>query len=101
MTIIETNVLEAIMKHFGLLKNEIVELCRQSEGKRLKKYYDNHDVCLMLHISKRTLQSYRDCGKIPFTRIQNKIYYRPDDIVKFVENNHLKSDSNGRMPQSK
>ena len=95
MTVIETNVLEAMRENFGLLKNEITELCRQSEGKRLKKYCDNQEVCQILRITKRTLQAYRDSGKIPFTRIQNKIFYRPDDITQFIESNRFKTNTHG------
>lgn len=99
MTVIETNALEAMQERYGLLKHEITELCRQSENKRLKEYYDNHDVCLLLHISKRTLQNYRDSGKISFTRIQNKIYYRPGDITKFIEKAKTKQKAHGRIPE--
>ena len=40
MTIIETTVMETMRENFGLLKNEITELCRQSEGKILYRESD-------------------------------------------------------------
>nr|WP_255561855.1 helix-turn-helix domain-containing protein [Dysgonomonas sp. Marseille-P4677] len=39
----------------------------------------------MLHISPRTLQTYRDTGRISFSRINHKIYYRVSDIEKFLQ----------------
>ena len=41
---------------------------------------DNQDVCLRLEISPRTLQTLRDTGRLAFTQIQRKIYYRPEDV---------------------
>ena len=37
-----------------------------------------------LNISRRTLQDYRDKGKIPFYRLDGKILYDEDDIEKFL-----------------
>lgn len=50
-----------------------------------EKYLTNKDVCLMLHISTRTLQDWRDTGKIPFIRIKGKILYRESEILKLLE----------------
>lgn len=50
-----------------------------------EKYLTNKDVCKMLHISPRTLQDWRDTGKIPFIRIKGKILYRESEILKMLE----------------
>jgi excisionase family DNA binding protein len=52
-------------------------------------WMDNQDVCELLHVSKRTLQHYRDSGKIPFSQIGAKIYYKASDIDEFL-NQHYK-----------
>jgi len=52
-------------------------------------WMDNQDVCELLHISKRTLQHYRDSDKLPFSQIGAKIYYKASDIDAFL-NNHYK-----------
>lgn len=41
---------------------------------------DSQDVCLKLNISPRTLQTLRDNGKLPYSQIQHKIFYKPDDV---------------------
>jgi DNA-binding transcriptional MerR regulator len=42
-------------------------------------------VCEKLGISKRTLQTYRDRGLLPYSQINHKIYYRTEDVEAFVE----------------
>lgn len=58
-----------------------------------EKWLDNQDACQLLHVSKRTLQSYRDLGVLPFSQIGSKIYYRAADIEEHLKN-HYKSNSN-------
>ncbi|MBN9302881.1 MULTISPECIES: helix-turn-helix domain-containing protein [Dysgonomonas] len=41
---------------------------------------DSADVCRALSISKRTLQTWRNNGKIPFTMLGGKVYYKEEDI---------------------
>ena len=53
-------------------------------------WMDNQDVCELLHISKRTLQHYRDTGKLPFSQIGAKIYYKASDIDDFLQSHYLK-----------
>ena len=51
------------------------------------KLLDNQDLCLMLHISSRTLQRYRSNGALPFLKRGQKIYYKASDVRAFVYNN--------------
>lgn len=51
-------------------------------------WMDNQDVCELLHISKRTLQHYRDTGKLPFSQIGAKIYYKACDVDSFLESHY-------------
>ena len=69
------NELLYIRKYFHpLLKGEI--------------YLSGEQVCEMLHISKRTLQQYRDDGLIPFIKLERKILFRESDIIKVLEDNY-------------
>ena len=49
------------------------------------QHVDGADVCEKLGISKRTLQTYRDRGLLPYSQINHKIYYRTEDVEAFVE----------------
>ena len=48
------------------------------------KFLTNKDVCRMLRISTRTLQDWRDTGKIPFIRIKGKILYRESEVLELL-----------------
>jgi hypothetical protein len=61
--------------------------------------------CELLHVSKRTLQTYRDNGILAFSQIGPKIYFKSSDIEKFLKKNYVndwntnsnvKQISNGR-----
>ncbi|OYX27691.1 MAG: DNA-binding protein [Flavobacteriales bacterium 32-35-8] len=51
-------------------------------------YLSGEQVCQMLHISKRTLQQYRDDGLLPFIKLERKILFRESDIIKVLEDNY-------------
>ncbi|MCA6380148.1 MAG: helix-turn-helix domain-containing protein [Cytophagales bacterium] len=64
---------------------------------RLEKFsdewIDGQIVMQTLHISKRTLQSLRDCGVLPYSRINGKFYYKVSDIETLLESNYSLSKS--------
>ena len=45
---------------------------------------DNQDVCMLLHVSKRTLQRYRSDGLLPYRMHRHKTYYRRSDVEMFI-----------------
>lgn len=49
------------------------------------KFLSNRDVCRMLQISSRTLQDWRDTGKIPYIQIKGKILYKESEVRKLFE----------------
>ena len=40
------------------------------------RMFDNQDLCMLLQISKRTLQRYRSIGALPYKTLGKKTYYR-------------------------
>ena len=48
------------------------------------KGLDNQDVCQILNISPRTLQTLRDNGTLAFSQINHKVYYKPEDVKKIL-----------------
>lgn len=54
----------------------------------LNDWIDNQVVMQALHISCRTLQTLRSNGTLPYSRINNKIYYRRRDIEKILNDNY-------------
>lgn len=49
----------------------------------MERLYDNQDVCLLLNISKRMLQRYRDNG-LKYHTILHKTYYKEKDLHEFI-----------------
>lgn len=52
-------------------------------------YLSGQDVCQMLHISKRTLQQYRDDKILPYIQIGGKIIYKQSDLLTTLEQNYV------------
>ena len=76
-----------------------IELLRQSRAEVLKDtWIDNQDVLQTLHISKRTLQTLRTNGTLPYSKIKGKFYYRVADIEQLLQDNYynhnFKQDGN-------
>lgn len=52
-------------------------------------YLSGEDLCKLLHVSKRTLQQYRDDHILPYVQIGGKIIFRQSDILKILEQNYV------------
>lgn len=46
-----------------------------------EKYLTNREVCQLLRISSRTLQNWRETGKIKFIRLNGKILYNESALL--------------------
>ena len=57
-----------------------------------ERYMDNQDLCLLLNVSKRTLQRYRSSGELPYHNIFHKIYYKEVDVEIFIKEKFNKND---------
>ena len=68
------------------VSNEKVELLLDNSF--LADWIDNQDVMQALHISPRTLQTLRNNGTLPYSRINNKIYYLKQDVERILKNNY-------------
>jgi hypothetical protein len=79
---------DLLLEKLNRLVNEASKI-RNGKDTILEKWLDNQEVCEIIGISKRTLQTLRDTSKIAFTMIEHKIYYRPKDVETFI-NNHIK-----------
>jgi len=80
---------------FQELKNDISEISKRIDNANNKQpltenWLDIADVCMLLHISKRTLQSYRDNGILPYSQIGGKIYFKASDIDAHLNKHYIK-----------
>ena len=51
-------------------------------------WLDISDVCMLLKISKRTLQTYRDNKTLSFSQIAGKIYFKACDIEEHLKKHY-------------
>ncbi|WP_051568026.1 helix-turn-helix domain-containing protein [Draconibacterium orientale] len=84
-----SSAIKEIKAHLLVLKQTRTEKFKQA-------WIDGQEVMLALSISKRTLQSLRDAGTLPYSRINGKFYYKVADLEKLLESNYsqnLKNES--------
>jgi predicted site-specific integrase-resolvase len=62
----------------------MTEIIQPDDLNEWTDWIDSQDVMQKLHVSVRTLQSWRTNGLLPFSRINNKIYYRTSDILALL-----------------
>jgi excisionase family DNA binding protein len=53
-----------------------------------ERYLLDKEVATRLRLSRRTLQDYRDQGRIPYCQLGGKILYRESDIQRMLEQNY-------------
>ena len=91
--VIEKRTFEQMIQSFESFVNQVRNLCGNNRNN--EKWLDNEAACRLLHISKRTLQSYRDNGTIPFSQIEHKCYYKASDIEQIINKERRKYECIG------
>ena len=81
---IERSTYEELLLSFNSFVTKMKEMASISNDKRLGEWLDNQDVCQMLNISPRTLQTLRDNGTLAFSQIYRKVYYKPEDVERIL-----------------
>lgn len=82
--VIEQKTFEEMMARFNRLAAKVEFFCRKTEKKRLSEWLDSTEVCHILQISPRTLQTLRDNGTLAYSQIVRKIFYRAEDVQRIV-----------------
>lgn len=93
MIYMETQLFKKMMDRFEAFASKVNAICGKTNTQGLESWLDNQDVCLRLNISLRTLQTFRDTGKLPYSQINHKMYYKTEDVeslLLYVQNNRLK-----------
>jgi hypothetical protein len=77
--------MQRIMQRFDSLENRFEkppEIERPTLNGEI--LYDNQDLCLMLNVSKRTLQRYRSLKWLPAHHINQKTFYLQSEVETFI-----------------
>ncbi|MDR3058080.1 MAG: helix-turn-helix domain-containing protein [Prevotella sp.] len=81
---VDAKTFEEMLSKFESFASRMEQLCRLHGDKDMNEWLDNQDVCLLLKISPRTLQTLRDNGTLAYSQINHKTYYKPEDVEKIV-----------------
>lgn len=68
---------------------ELMQNCRPILNE--ERYMTDSELAKYLKLTKRTLQEYRNSGKIPFYQLGGKILYRESDIEKLLSDNRIEA----------
>ena len=96
---IERKTFEEMVAKFDRFARRMDAICQRHGEKTMGKWMDNQDVCQMLNISPRTLQTLRDNGTLAYSQINHKTYYRPEDVQRIapvVEDRRKEAKFKGR-----
>ena len=78
---------QRIMERFDRLENRLTKAPEKEKERQTfngETLLDNQDLCMMLNVSKRTLQRYRSLGWLPYRRIDQKTYYLKSEVERFI-----------------
>lgn len=81
---IERSTYEELLTSFNSFVIKMKEMASRGNDKGLDDWLDNQDVCQMLNISPRTLQTLRDNGTLAYSQINRKVYYKPEDVERIL-----------------
>ena len=66
---IEKKTFEEMKERFNKFSEHLQQLCSRYRPPEKMNWLDNADVCEKLNVSKRTLQTYRDSGRLAYSQI--------------------------------
>ena len=81
---IEKKTYEEFVGQFEGFVKKMTEMGNRGTNKCLGDWLDNDDVCRILRISKRTLQTLRDNGTLPYFKLGGKVLYRESDLEELL-----------------
>ena len=81
---IERSTYEELLASFNSFVTQMKTMAGRGTDKRLGEWLDNQDVCQILNISPRTLQTLRQNGTLAYSQIEHKVYYKPEDVERII-----------------
>ncbi len=100
---IEEQTFKQVCRRFSGFVSQVERICKDNT-RQSEKWLSGREVCALLGISIRSLQNYRDSGKLGYSQIGNKLYYKSADIERLVAEctaNHVSGKKNNYIPINK
>lgn len=61
----------------------------------MDEWIDNQEACTLMDVSPRKMLQLRRSGSIPYSYIDRKVYYKRQDIIRFMEAEKMRPVLNG------
>lgn len=74
-----------MLDRFEEVAQRMEKIFGEEDNRPMQGWLDGQEVCEILSISKRTLQTMRDKGVIGYTSRSGKFYYKPDEIEAYIK----------------
>ncbi len=89
--------LRQLVENFEVIRAYILSIKKSKLDNLKESWVDGNEVANALNVSNRTLQTFRDNGTLPYSRVKGKFYYKVADIEALLESNYSpsKTVSNG------
>ncbi len=89
--------LRQLEENFEIIRAYILSIKKSKLDNLKESWVDGNEVAKALNVSNRTLQTFRDNGTLPYSRVKGKFYYKVADIEALLESNYspTKTVSNG------
>ena len=89
---IEKGTFSYVCERFTEFAKWIESLC-STHTQKVENWLDSQEVCLLLGFSKWTLQYYRSSGRLAYSQIGGKIYYKSSDIERIIADSETQNQS--------
>ena len=89
---IEKRTFSYVCERFTEFAKQIESLC-STHTQKVENWLDSQEGCLLLGVSKRTLQYYRSSGRLAYSQIGSKIYYKTSDIERIIAGSETQNQS--------
>lgn len=90
ITVLDIQIIKALNREIGEVTKLMEEITSPYKTLQQKnKWLDQQEVCQLLQISKRTLQTYRVKGILWATQVNRKNYFKMEDVEKLMQTQRL------------
>jgi hypothetical protein len=76
---------QQIIDKLGLIETMLKKLTDKKDSLKSEELLDNSDICILLGITKRTLQRYRQKGILPYYMMGGKPYYKAAEVQESLK----------------
>ena len=85
IVVLEKKAFEQLIDEMRKLTQRVDLLSRKCQDKRLQKWLTGEEVCSILKICPRSLQTMRSKHKICYAQMGRKFYYRPEEVELVIK----------------